>query len=162
LKQLLLMRHAAAAGKGPGGDDRDRPLTPEGRRAAQRLGHRLRSDGISPDHVLCSPARRARETLEEISEALDALPPPEFEDGLYLADSHMILGHLRGVPAETRCLLLIGHNPGLEELVRALADPETTALSSGLPAAGLAMFQVTGAWAQLSRGSARLTSFVAP
>ena len=161
MKQLLLMRHAAAAGKGVGGGDRDRPLTPEGERAARLLGHRLKSNGISPDYVACSPARRARETLDEITEALDALPPAEFDETLYLADSHTVLAHLRGVPPETSCLLLIGHNPGLEELVRALAG-ENTAVQSGLPAAGLAIFQVSGAWAQLSQASARLTSFIAP
>ena len=162
MKQLLLMRHAAAAGKGVGGADRDRPLTPDGRRAAERLGHRLRSDGISPDHLLCSPARRARETLDGIAAALDALPPADFDDTLYLADSHALLGHLRGVPAETRCLLLIGHNPGLEELVRALAGSANAAVQSGLPAAGLAIFQVSGAWTDLSQASARLSAFVTP
>ena len=161
MKQLLLMRHAAAAGKGAGGTDRDRPLTPDGERAARLLGHRLKSNGVSPDYVACSPARRARETLDGIAEALDMLPPAEFDEALYLADSHTLLAHLRGVPAETSCLLLIGHNPGLEELVRALAG-ETTAIQSGLPAAGLAIFQMSGPWTQLSPASARLTSFIAP
>src|SRR5215469_3499581 len=87
LKQLLLMRHAAAAGKGAGGGDRERPLTPDGKRAARLLGRRLRADRISPDHILCSPARRARETLDGLSEALDALPPADFDEALYLADS---------------------------------------------------------------------------
>ncbi len=162
LKQLLLMRHAAAAGKSAGDADRDRALTPDGRRAAQRVGHRLRSDGISPDQVLCSPARRARETLDGIAEALDALPPADFDDALYLADSHSLLSHLRGVSAETRCLLLIGHNPGLEELVRALEDPASAAIQSGLPAAGLAIFQVSGSWADLSQANVRLAAFVTP
>src|SRR5579872_1598726 len=160
MKQLLLLRHAAA-GKGAGGADRDRPLTPEGERAARLLGHRLKSSGVSPDHVVCSPARRARETLEGIAEALDALPPADFDEALYLADSHLLLSHLRGATPETSCLLLIGHNPGLEALVRALAG-SNAAVQSGLPAAGLAIFQVTGSWAQLSQASVRLTSFIAP
>ena len=162
MKQLLLIRHAAAAGKGAGGADRDRPLTPDGQRTARLLGRRLKSNGISPDHVLCSPARRARETLDGVAEALDTLPPADLDDALYLADSHTLLSHLRGVPAETSCLVLIGHNPGLEELVRVLAGPANAAIQSGFPAAGLAIFQVAGAWAQLSPASVRLTSFVPP
>jgi len=160
LKQLLLLRHAAA-GKSAGGADRDRPLTPDGRRAAETLGRRLRSDGVSPDLVLCSPARRARETLERMAEALDALPPGDYDDVLYLANSDTLLSQLRGVPAETGCLLLIGHNPGLEELVRALA-PANAAVRSGLPAAGLAIFQISGAWVDLGQASARLAAFLTP
>ena len=160
LKRLLLMRHAAAAGKGAGGSDRERPLTPDGRRAAQMLGRRLKSDAASPDHVLCSPARRARETLDGLAMALDALPPAVFDDALYLADSHCVLHHLRAVPAKAKCLLLIGHNPGLEELVRGLAGAAGAAVEAGLPAAGLAIFQVSGAWSALSPASAQLTAFL--
>src|SRR5215471_8844479 len=161
LKQLLLMRHAAAAGKSAAGTDRDRPLTPDGRRAAETLGRRLKSDGISPDLVLCSPARRARETLEGLAQALDALPPADLDDALYLADSLTLLAQLRGTPGETRCLLLIGHNPGIEELVRALA-PANAAMEAGLPAAGLAIFRVSGPWSALSQSTARLAAFVTP
>lgn len=161
MKRLLLMRHAAAAGKGAGGSDRERPLTPDGRRAARVLGRRLKSDGASPDHVLCSPARRARETLDGIAEALEGLPPPDFDDALYLADSTGLLHRLRAVPAEAKCLLLIGHNPGLEELVRGLAG-SANAVEAGLPAAGLAIFQVSGAWSALSPASTRLTEFITP
>ena len=162
MKQLLLMRHAAAAAKGASSGDRDRPLTGDGRRAAAMLGRRLRSDGISPDHVLCSPARRAQETLEQISEALDALPPADLDDGLYLADSVGLLDRLHGVPAETQSLLLIGHNPGLEELVRTLAGPANAAVQAGLPAAGLAIFRVSGEWSGLSPATTRLTAFITP
>ncbi len=162
MKQLVLLRHAAAAGKGVGGTDRDRPLTADGQRAARLIGHRLKSNGVSPDYVACSPARRARETLDGIAEALDTMPSGDFDESLYLADSHALLSHLRGVPAETGCLLLIGHNPGLEELVRVLAGSANAAVQSGLPAAGLAIFQVSGAWAQLNEASARLISFIAP
>ena len=162
MKQLLLLRHAAASGKDAGGADRARPLTPDGRRAAERLGRRLKADGISPDHVLCSPARRARETLEGIAESLDSLPPADFDAALYLADSRALLGRLCSIPAETQRVLLIGHNPGLEELVRALAGPAAAAGLSGLPAAGLAIFQLSGPWSALSKGGVRLAAFVTP
>jgi len=161
VRLLLVLRHAAAAGKSIG-EDRDRPLTPEGRRAAQSIGRRLKSDGLAPDHILCSPAQRARETLAAIGTSLDALPPTDFDETLYLADPVTLLGHIHAVPAETHCLLLIGHNPGLEELVRALAGSSSSALRSGLPAAGLVIFEISAAWAGLSRPTARLADFVAP
>ena len=161
VKLLLVLRHAAAAGKSAG-EDRDRPLTPEGRRAAQSIGRRLKSDGLAPDRILCSPAQRARETLAAIGTSLDALPPADFDEMLYLADPVTLLAHIRAVPAEAHCLLLIGHNPGLEELVRALAGSSSSALRSGLPAAGLAIFEISTTWAGLSRSTARLADFVAP
>ncbi len=162
MKQLLLMRHAAAVGKSAATADRERSLTPDGRRAAQLLGRRLKADGISPDHVLCSPARRARETLDLIADTLDALPPADCDDALYLADSLALLDHLRGAPEETQCLLLIGHNPGLEELVRTLAGPANAAVRVGLPAAGLAIFRVSSPWSDLGPASVRLTAFLTP
>src|SRR4029077_2957390 len=103
MKQLLVVRHGAATGKSAGGEDRDRPLTPEGRRAALALGRRLKSDGITPDHVLCSPARRATETLDGLAGALNTLTPADFDEALYLADTATLLDLLRGLPAETRC-----------------------------------------------------------
>src|SRR5262249_2578570 len=146
VKRLLLVRHGAAAGKNAGSADRDRPLTAEGRRAAGALGRRLGSDGMYPDHVLCSPARRARETPDGLAEALDGLLPAEFVPALYLADATTLLDQLRALPAGTRCPLVIGHNPGLEELIRGLAAPGADVLASGLPAAGLAVFEISGPW----------------
>ena len=112
--------------------------------------------------MLCSPARRARETLDGLAGALDAPPPANFDEALYLADSPTLLDHLQRVPAATRSLLLVGHNPGLEELVRSLAGSEAAALGSGLPAAGLAIFEISGAWSSLSPSTARLVAFLAP
>jgi phosphohistidine phosphatase len=161
MRRLLLVRHGAAMGKSGGGEDRDRGLTPEGIGAAQALGRRLKSDGITPDHVLCSPAQRARQTLAALGTVLDALPA-DFDETLYLADAATLLRQIRAVPADTDCLLLIGHNPGLEELVRVLAGPQGAALRSGLPAAGLAIFEISGDWSSLGRGSARLAAFATP
>jgi len=75
-------------------------------------------------------------------------------------DAPTLLNRLRGAPAGTSCLLLVGHNPGLEELIRELAGPQTAAL--GLPAAGLAIFEISGAWSSLGSSTARLVAFLAP
>ncbi len=162
MRRLLVVRHGSAAGKATGGSDRERPLTPEGRRAVRELGERLRSDGIEPDLVLCSPAQRTRETLSLLGTALTRLPPAEFDEDLYLADACTLLDHLHAAPGGTRCLLLVGHNPGLEELARGLAGSGSTALDAGLPAAGLAIFEISGAWSGLSPSSARLAAFAGP
>jgi phosphohistidine phosphatase len=162
VKRLLLVRHGAATGKSVGGEDRDRSLTAEGRRAAAALGRRLSSEGMHPDRVLCSPARRARETLDGLAETLDRLPPADFVPALYLADATTLLDHLRALPAGARCPLVIGHNPGLEELIRGLAAPEDDVLASGLPAAGLAVFEISGPWSSLGRSSARFSAFLLP
>jgi len=161
MKRLLLVRHGTAEGKGSAGPDRDRALTPDGRKAAAALGRRLKSDGICPDRVLCSPARRARETLDGLASELGPLPPADFDEGLYLADSPTLVDHLRGIAAEAHCPLVVGHNPGLEALVCWLAGP-TEALRSGLPAAGLAIFEISGDWPSLSPSTARLAVFLAP
>jgi phosphohistidine phosphatase len=162
MKRLLVVRHGAAQPKSSRGGDRDRALTPEGQRTVAELGRRLKSDGISLDRVLCSPARRARETLDGLSSALGSLPSVDFSEGLYLADAAVLLDHLRAAPVEARSVLLVGHNPGLEELVRGLAGRETAALGSGLPAAGLAIFEISGAWSSLGPSNARLVAFPAP
>jgi len=162
MRRLLVLRHGAAQSKSSSGPDRDRTLTPDGRRAAALLGRRLKSDGIRPDHALCSPARRARETLDGLASGLGPLPTAEFPEALYLADTATLLDHLRGVAPETRALLLVGHNPGLEELVRDLAGAEAAVLGSGLPAAGLAVFEISGEWSSLTPSSARLADFLAP
>jgi len=162
LKRLLVLRHGAAQGKSSAGQDRDRALTPQGRRAVVALGRRLKSDAISPDHVLSSPARRARETLDALASALGPLPPADFPEDLYLADSPTLLDYLRSVPAETRSLLLVGHYPGLEDLVRGLAGPKAAEIGSGLPAAGLAVFEISGAWSSLNPSGVRLVEFLAP
>ncbi|MGE5203733.1 MAG: SixA phosphatase family protein, partial [Acidobacteriota bacterium] len=97
MKRLLLVRHGPAAGKAPGGTDRDRPLTPEGRRAVEAIALRLKAVGATADLALCSTARRARETLD-ILLAERPLPEVELEDALYLADAKSLQRRLRELP----------------------------------------------------------------
>jgi phosphohistidine phosphatase len=161
MKRLLLVRHGPAAGKAQGGSDRDRPLTAEGRRAVEAIALRLRAAGATADLVLCSSARRARETLDIIL-AGRPLPEVEFEDALYLADAKSLQHRLRELPAAARSVLLVGHNPGLQELATMLAGPGGEAISEGLPAAGAAVFDVEGDWGDLAPGTTRLRAFYSP
>ncbi|MEV4940541.1 SixA phosphatase family protein [Streptomyces zaomyceticus] len=116
------MRHAKSAWP-EGVADHDRPLGPRGLRDAPAAGRFLAEHGGPPDLVLCSPARRARRTWELAAAELDSpVPAPTVHDPrLYGAGDAELLDVLHGVPDEVATLLLVGHNPGLEDLVLLLA-----------------------------------------
>ena len=161
MRHLLLVRHGPAAGKAAGGGDRDRPLTPEGRRAVEALALRLKAEAPAPDRVLCSTARRAQETLDLL---LQEEPPTEvdLEDAFYLADALGLLRRLRELAPDARSVLIVGHNPGLQELAALLAGRGGDAIAAGLPAAGAVLFDVEGDWSELGSESARLRAFYSP
>jgi len=161
VRHLLVVRHGPAAGKSAGGSDRDRPLTPEGRRAVEDVALRLKYAVPTPDRALSSSARRAQETLDIL---LRELPPTEvdLEDALYLADAQSLLHRLRELPADAASVLLVGHNPGLQDLALLLAGRGSDALAAGLPAAGAILFDVEGDWSHLGWESARLRAFYSP
>ncbi|MEO8714896.1 MAG: histidine phosphatase family protein, partial [Acetobacteraceae bacterium] len=118
MHQLLLLRHAKADAAAA---DRDRPLSPAGRRAAVAIRGVMRDLGLAPDLVLVSDARRTMETLEAL-EPWDDTPLIEPLASLYLADARQLLVAIRDVAETVRGVLLIGHNPGLEELAVVLAS----------------------------------------
>jgi phosphohistidine phosphatase len=127
---LLILRHAKAE-TGEGLRDEERPLCPRGRRAATRVGELL-MDRL-PDRILSSSSLRTRETVEHLKRAAAYYGPIEFLEALYLASPATSLRLVREHGADARRLLLVGHNPGLEELVRDLTGERIT-----LPTAALA------------------------
>ena len=160
MKQLHLLRHAKSSWDEPWLADHDRPLAPRGRRAGKKLAKHLRHAGIRPDLVLCSSSKRTRETLDLIHPALgDAVV--EIEEGLYAADSVQLLSRLREVPESTNSVLVIAHNPGLQDLALTLAA-EPTRLPEAFPTAALASFAFDGRWADLDDLGAELVAFVVP
>jgi phosphohistidine phosphatase len=118
---LYLLRHAKSSWDEPGLADRERPLAPRGRRAAERMAEHLRTKGIHPDVVLCSAAVRARETLEIVLPAL-AEPQVLVEDDLYAAHADDLLDRLRTLPKGTGAAMVVGHNPTLQDLALDLAS----------------------------------------
>jgi phosphohistidine phosphatase len=118
LRRVLLLRHAKSAWDEPGQPDFDRPLAPRGRRAAALMGVYLRDEGLVPDLVLCSAARRARETWTICEQKLGASPHLEVEDDLYLASPDHLLKRLRAVPDRVCTVLFVGHEGGVDELTR--------------------------------------------
>lgn len=162
---LMLLRHAQAGWAEPGMRDFDRPLTQSGRSDAEALGRAMRAAGHVPDRVLCSTARRARETWQAVAPLLghDAAAA-EFMDGLYHEDAAFYLAAVRRQAAST--LLLVGHNPMIEDLALALAGEGAggghPAIRSGFPTAGLAVIALAGALAGAAPREGRLEAFLAP
>jgi phosphohistidine phosphatase len=145
--------------------DHDRPLAGRGRRAAGAIADHLRTGGIEPDLVLCSTARRARETLDAIAPALPEAAV-EFERELYGAGEQELLERLRRLPDTVASVLVIGHNPGIEELAVELAPPGAPLLAeleAKYPTGALAALAFPGdSWTELGAGSADLIGFVRP
>src|SRR5689334_7480128 len=113
---LCLLRHAKSSWDDASLEDFDRPLAPRGEDAAPRMGAYMAAEGIVPQLILCSPATRARQTLTLVLPKLTGQPSAEFEDGLYLASSSSLLARIRKVRANTACLMLVGHDPGMHGL----------------------------------------------
>jgi phosphohistidine phosphatase len=160
---LLLLRHAKSSWADPALPDHDRPLASRGRRDARRIAKHLAGLDFEPELVLCSSAVRTRETLELVRPALGN-SKVLFEDALYGASSDELLGRIRVVPDVVGSVVLIGHNPGLEQLALLLASSghERRGLETKFPTAALATLAVEKTWSRLSPGDAILTSYVVP
>jgi phosphohistidine phosphatase len=153
MKHLYLLRHAKSSWKHPELADHDRPLAGRGRRAAKAIAKHIRAEGIAPELVLCSTARRARDTLERIEPALGRRSV-KVERELYGASVRELLGRIRRVPSSVESVLLIGHNPGMQDLAAAL-----TGFDGKFPTAALATIALP-AWDEPEH--AELVAFTKP
>jgi phosphohistidine phosphatase len=118
---LSLLRHAKSSWDDPALGDFDRPLNKRGETAAPRVGAYMSKHGIAPDLVLCSPAARARQTLDLVLPHLSGGPTVVYEEGFYLAAPSVMLARVQHIEAKVRHVLLVGHNPGLQALALELA-----------------------------------------
>ena len=164
MRRLYLLRHAKSSWDDPDVEDHDRPLAPRGRKATKLLARHLRSQRIVPDLVLCSTARRARETLEGIASALGDDVPVRFEPELYGASDAGLLARLSAVADSMESLMLIGHNPAIQMLTLSLAGggEELASVERKYPTGALATLRFQGSWRDLEPGAATLTAFVKP
>jgi phosphohistidine phosphatase len=161
---LYLLRHAKSSWADPTLLDHERPLSPRGRRDAKRIADHLLRLGIAPALVLCSTSRRTRETLALVRPALDA-STVSIESMLYAASAETLLERLHAVPEEVASVMLIGHNPGLEDLAVLVASdgPELGRLETKFPTAALATLTLpTATWQSLSEADAVLAAYVVP
>ncbi|MFI8193646.1 SixA phosphatase family protein [Streptomyces sp. NPDC085946] len=166
LRRLAVLRHAKSA-RPPGVPDHDRPLAPRGLRDAPAAGRALLEADCLPDLALCSTAVRARRTWEIAAAQWGTPPPFRLDARLYGADAGDLLAVVHEVPAEVGTLLLVGHNPGLEDLVLELAgdglDDTLDRVRAKFPTAAFAVLSWRGAtWRALAPGTALLTSLTVP
>jgi phosphohistidine phosphatase len=162
---LYLLRHAKSSWADPTLPDHKRPLASRGRRDAKRIAEHLVRLGIEPELVLCSAARRTRETLELLRTALGPTPTIRLEEELYAASSDRLLERIRALPEAVASVMLIGHNPGLQELAVGLASPgaELERLAAKFPTAALATLTLANtSWSRLCRSDAVLAAYVVP
>ena len=164
---LSLLRHAKSSWGDPGQKDFDRPLAERGREAAPRMGGYMAAQGLNPDLVLCSPAVRARQTLDLVLPQLTGQPTVEYEDALYLAAPSVLLARIRKIAAKVRHILVISHDPGMQGLAVELAakgDPELLqAVASKFPTAGLVVITFkSNDWSKVAPGKGQLTHFMTP
>ena len=163
---LILLRHAKSSWDQPGQADADRPLAPRGRKAAPSIGAWLRRHDLLPDLVLCSTARRTRETFDLVQGEWQQPVETRELDSLYLATPERLVGILHGLGEGPERVLVIGHNPGLHELSLRLAGDGRAAdlarLHEKFPTGALAVLRFAGSWAELAPGTARLDAFVLP
>ncbi|MBL8896490.1 MAG: histidine phosphatase family protein [Planctomycetes bacterium] len=161
--ELFLLRHAKAEPGQPGQADFDRPLAPKGLATARALGAYLRAHELRPELVLCSSARRTMETWQELR--LEEGGARVGEEALYLASASQLLTRLRAAPDAVTRVLLIGHNPGLEDLSLQLVGSGEkrlrTQLEQGLPTCGFAHICFAAPrWRELVLGTGELLRFV--
>lgn len=174
-RRLVLLRHAKSAYP-PGVGDHDRPLAPRGVADARAAGPWLLRHVGMPDHVVVSSARRARGTWTLVAAEIGYIGAAGYEvesDGpltvdprVYDAATETLLTVLRELPDRAGTAVLVGHNPGMEDLASILtrdAEPEAArAIATKYPTCGLAVLEVEGSWRDLSPRSAHLRAFVAP
>ncbi|MET9969828.1 histidine phosphatase family protein [Streptomyces sp. NPDC006356] len=161
LRRLVVLRHAKSAWP-DGVADHQRPLGPRGHRDAPVAGRMLAEHDCMPDLALCSTAVRARETWELAAAQWGTPPPVRHDSRLYAADVSELLAVVHEVPAAVRTLLLVGHNPGLEELVLELAgdglDDTLDEVRTKFPTSAMAVLAWHGpSWSALAPGTALLT-----
>lgn len=164
--RLILLRHAKAAPSADGGDA-ERPLTPQGRRDAARVGDYLAGHSLFPDLAIVSTARRARETLDLAIDTFGEPCPVLAESRLYLAEPPALLEVVRHMAPGVRLLLAVGHNPGFHDLALMLTGAGERGargrLAQGFPTAAFAVIDFrASSWLDVAEGAGALERFLAP
>jgi len=165
LRRLVVLRHAKSAWP-VGVDDHDRPLGPRGLRDAPAAGRALAEADCLPDLAFCSTAERARHTWELASAEWGTPPPVRHDSRLYGADVPELRAVVGEAPPDIETLLLVGHNPGLEELVLEMTGDvigdSLEQVRTKFPTSAIAILAWHGDWHDLAPGRALLMSVLVP
>lgn len=161
--ELLLLRHAKSSWDSDVPADFDRPLAPRGIRNAERLGEYLTEQGLLPGLTLSSAAIRARQTTQLVLAQLPAADI-KFRESLYLAGLATLINSVREQADDLVRLMLVGHNPGMDQLLVYLCEEEITFTRSGklMTTAALARIDCRGAWADLGPQNCNLKDLIRP
>jgi phosphohistidine phosphatase len=167
MPRLLLLRHAKSSWAEPGMADRDRPLAPRGRRAAERMAAEMESMGLLPDRILCSPARRTRETLAPLLPMLAEKNAVAILEALYESSADEYRGAIAANAGDAESLLVIGHNPAIQAtalgFIGTAKNNAAARLAAKFPTAALAVIAFDGTgWPDLRPKSGRLELFLRP
>lgn len=168
MKTLTLLRHAKSSWDDPVERDFDRPLNARGRKAAVTVGRHMRGEQLSFDHVVASPALRIVETIEEVEAGYGSALAPAYDRRVYLASASSLLDVVHELPEGAQSALLIGHNPGLEDLILLLIPDRAGDLLRDLveekfPTASLATLTfAVDDWAAIKAGGGALVRFTRP
>jgi phosphohistidine phosphatase len=167
MKILTLLRHAKSGWDDPGLRDFDRPLNRRGRKAAQAIGRAMRAEGMTFDAVIASPAVRVAETLRDVSEAFGRDLAAREDASLYLASPAVLLDRIHQADDAAESLLVVAHNPGLEQLTLLLSgqaeDGLLDSVADKYPTAAVAVIRFdTDSWADVTEGRGTLTRFLRP
>jgi phosphohistidine phosphatase len=167
MKRLAILRHAKSSWDDPGLDDSDRPLNERGWKAARRIGRELTKRGLKFDLVLSSTAARTRETIDGVQEKYDFAAPIEFEPQLYGASETALLEIVRALDEKVKAPLIVGHNPGLEQLVAGLTRNDSEGLrqrvAGKFPTAALAILELPAKrWEEVEPASGEVVELILP
>jgi phosphohistidine phosphatase len=166
MPRLCLFRHAKSDWFAGAAGDFDRPISPRGERDAPLVGAHVLARGWRPDRILCSPARRTRQTLEIVAGILGGDPDIVFPAGLYDASGAEYASLIRSHGGDAETLMIIGHNPMTHETALRLAAPGNSQAAAELerkfPTSALAVLEFDTAWADLADRSGTLLAFVKP
>lgn len=168
MKLLGLFRHAKSDWHDRAARDFDRPLNARGRKGAAIMGRHIDEHGIKWQRVIASPAVRAAQTIELAAEAAGRTVPVEWDRRIYLASSGALADLVREIAEPTQRVLLVGHNPGLEDLIFDLVPDDGSSplrewVEEKFPTATYAVLALDIArWADLDDGCARLVHMTRP
>ena len=171
MKRLLLLRHAKTEPAGAGVDDHERALMARGREDAPRLGRYIHKCGYDPELILSSTSVRTMQTVELVTEELPGVARVDYLEALYLAEPDVILAMIRLVPDKMNSLMVVGHNPGLEQIATLLAREPVKRkerdrfdlLEEKFPTAALAVLDFdVERWRDIEPGEGALKDFVRP
>lgn len=168
MKRLTLLRHAKSGWDDPVSRDFDRPLNMRGMRASETIGRWLKDQGMSFDYIAASPAVRVVETIDHVAIGYGETMAPVWDKRAYLASSSALLEIVHDAPDACERMLLVGHNPGLEDLILMLVPDQTgddarDAVEEKYPTASLVEIEFDVArWADIKSGSGKLVYFKRP